>query len=150
MTHFLAVLPSAITRLLCASAVIGLTAGAFFAFRALVLARAARAAAGFSLFRRGKPGILYFTARDCATCKAAQLPALQALERHLDGGVQVIEIDALNRPDLAREWSVLSVPTTFVLDKAGRPREVNHGFASTEKLLSQLRRVRWRTLRSGS
>ena len=39
---------------------------------------------------------------------------------------------------LARDWSVLSVPTTFVLDRDGTPRQVNHGFASTEKLLGQI------------
>jgi len=66
---------------------------------------------------------------------------LSALEQRLEGRVQVIEVDALDRPDLARQWSILSVPTTFILDRDGRPREVNHGFASTEKLLRQLRLV---------
>jgi protein-disulfide isomerase-like protein with CxxC motif len=52
--------------------------------------------------------------------------------------VQVIEIDASERKDLADEWGVLSVPTTFILDKKGQPRQVNHGVTRAEKLLAQL------------
>ena len=76
------------------------------------------------------------SARD--TRKAAQKPALSELARRLPGGVQVIEIDAAGNSDMARQWSVLSVPTTFVLDRRGKPRQVNHGFASADKLLGQL------------
>jgi protein-disulfide isomerase-like protein with CxxC motif len=52
--------------------------------------------------------------------------------------VQVIEVSALDDAELAKKWSVLSVPTTFVLDRQGTPRQVNHGFASTEKLAGQI------------
>jgi protein-disulfide isomerase-like protein with CxxC motif len=58
--------------------------------------------------------------------------------RRLPGRVQVIEVDALNNAAMAREWSILGVPTTFVLDREGTPRRVNHGFASTDKLLGQI------------
>jgi len=36
---------------------------------------------------------------------------------------------------------VLSVPTTFIIDSQGRPRRVNHGVASAEKLLNQIEEV---------
>jgi thioredoxin-like negative regulator of GroEL len=81
---------------------------------------------------------VYFTTEDCVACKVAQRPALEALKERLDGRIQIIEVDALGRPDLARSWSVLSVPTTFVLDHDGRPLHVNHGVATTRKLLAQL------------
>jgi len=32
----------------------------------------------------------------------------------------------------------MSVPTTFVIDVTGKPRYVNHGIATAEKLLQQL------------
>jgi thiol-disulfide isomerase/thioredoxin len=134
-------LPEVITRLICAAAIIGFSLAAFALVKALVLARASRVSAGLSVFSPGKPGIVYFTTPDCVTCKAAQRPALRALERQLEGMVQVIEVDAIDRPDLAKQWSVLSVPTTFILDRDGKPRQVNHGFASTAKLLNQLRQV---------
>ena len=128
-------------RLVFVVAMAGACVGAFFLLRAFVLARAGKVSADLSVFKRGTPGIVYFTTPDCVTCKAAQRPALQALQNRLQGGIQVIEVDALDRADLAKRWSVLSVPTTFILDGNGTPREVNHGFASTEKLLVQLKRV---------
>ncbi len=130
-----------VLRSICSAAIVGFCVAAFFLVRTVVLARAGRVSAGLSAFKRGVPGVVYFTTPDCATCRAAQRPALQALEKRLDGRIQVIEVDAADRPDLARQWSVLSVPTTFILDGNGRPRQVNHGFASTAKLMSQLHRV---------
>ena len=130
-----------IIRLVLAAAISGLLVAGFVLVRTAVLARARRVSQGLTLFRPGVPGIVYFTTPDCVTCKSAQRPALRALEQKLAGQVQVIEVDAVDRPDLAQQWSVLSVPTTFILDREGKPRQVNHGFASAAKLLSQLQRV---------
>ncbi|HEX7549325.1 MAG TPA: thioredoxin family protein, partial [Candidatus Methylomirabilis sp.] len=105
---------------------------------ALVLSRARMKGRGLLAFTPGKPGVVFFTTPDCVTCKAAQRPALAELADRLTGNVQVIEVDALDNAALAREWSVLSVPTTFVLDRNGTPRQVNHGYASTEKLIGQI------------
>jgi len=52
--------------------------------------------------------------------------------------VQVIEVNALNQPDAADRWGVLSIPTTFVLDGRGALREVNRGVAGTDTLKQQL------------
>jgi hypothetical protein len=50
----------------------------------------------------------------------------------------VIEIDATEKPDLAKQWGVMSVPTTFVLDARGQARYINNGVARVEKLMEQL------------
>ena len=55
--------------------------------------------------------------------------------------VQIIEIDASERLDLADEWGVMSVPTTFIINKNGQPQQINHGVARAEKLLSQLKEL---------
>jgi len=125
-------------RFLLAAVLAAVLFGSYRAITAAVLARAARKARRPASFTPGTPGVLYFTTPDCVTCKAAQKPALSELARRLPGAVQVIEIDAAGDADMARQWSVLSVPTTFVLDRSGRPRQVNHGFASADKLLGQL------------
>jgi protein-disulfide isomerase-like protein with CxxC motif len=52
--------------------------------------------------------------------------------------LEVIEIDAAQRPDLAKQWGVMSVPTTFLLDARGEARYVNNGVARVEKLMEQL------------
>jgi len=125
-------------RLFLAAGLAAVLFGGYRAITAAVLSRAAREAGRPTAFTPGTPGVLYFTTPDCVTCKAAQKPALSELARRLPGGVQVIEIDAAGDTEMARRWSVLSVPTTFVLDRHGTPRQVNHGFASADKLLGQL------------
>jgi peroxiredoxin len=56
----------------------------------------------------------------------------------LDGGLQIIEIDAAQQPELATRWGVLSAPTTYVIDPHGKIKHINHGIARAEKLLSQI------------
>jgi hypothetical protein len=50
----------------------------------------------------------------------------------------VVEIDAYERPDLAKVWGVMSVPTTFLLDAHGEARYVNNGVARANKLMEQI------------
>ncbi len=91
--------------------------------------------------RPGIPAIVYFTSPACAPCITQQKPALSSLQADLGDAVQVVEVDALQHPETADRWGVLSVPTTFVLDRQGRPREVNYGVAGADKLRQQLQRV---------
>jgi len=35
----------------------------------------------------------------------------------------------------------LSVPTTYLIDRGGQPRHVNHGVASAEKLMTQIQDI---------
>ena len=85
-----------------------------------------------------KPAIVYFTTPDCVPCKTVQRPALDQVKALLGEKLQVIEIDATERPDLAKKWGVMSVPTTYVLDARGQARYVNNGLARVEKLMEQL------------
>ena len=118
--------------------IVGACIAAYFGVRAFVLWRARGQAGSLLQFIRGIPGVVLFTTPECVTCKVIQRPALAELKSRLANRVQIIEIDAAERPDLARTWSVLSVPTTFVLNAEGRPVHVNHGVASTRKLMDQL------------
>jgi thiol-disulfide isomerase/thioredoxin len=85
-----------------------------------------------------KPVIVYFTTPDCAPCKTVQRPAIQKVTTLLGENVQVVEIDATERPDLAKTWGVMSVPTTFLLDAHGEARFVNNGVTRAEKLIEQI------------
>lgn len=128
-------------RLLWTAAIIGAGLGLYRLVNARVLSRATVKASQSSLVPPGKPAILYFTTPDCAACKAVQRPALNRLAVRLGEGLQVVEVNAYERPDLAKDWGVMSVPTTFILDAQGRPRHVNHGVAPAEKLLEQLKHL---------
>ncbi len=117
---------------------------AYRVFRGWQVWRAGRVATHDPLLaalRPGVPAILYFTTPQCAPCKTQQRPAIARLLAELGDGVQVIEINALEQPDAADRWGVLSVPTTFVLDGAGRPHQVNYGVAGLDKLRQQITRL---------
>ena len=82
---------------------------------------------------RGAPYVLYFTGPNCTICHTHQEPALERLE-----DVIVDKVDAIERADLAEKFRVYTVPTTVVIDAAGRPAAVNYGYAPAEKLRKQL------------
>jgi thiol-disulfide isomerase/thioredoxin len=84
------------------------------------------------------PSILYFTGETCTICHTAQKPALRALAEGIDPGIEIREIDVADEPALARQYRVMSLPTTIVLDAAGQVSEINVGFANGEILHRQL------------
>jgi thiol-disulfide isomerase/thioredoxin len=92
-------------------------------------------------YRLGLPAILYFTAPGCAPCETVQKPVLARMAERLRGRLQILEVDASEKPRLADAWGVLAVPTTFVIDAAGRPRRVNHGPTHEHRLMAQLAEI---------
>ena len=108
------------------------------------LARASRSQNGaangiLSQLRPGVPAIIYFWSPDCAPCLTVQKPALAALQSELGkDSLQVLAVNVYEQPELAEEWGVLSLPTTFLVDTSGKPRGVNHGLAREAKLRRQL------------
>src|SRR5579859_6043441 len=84
--------------------------------------------------KTGVPTIVYFTTPDCVPCRTLQRPALDAVQESLGSGIQVIEIDSMEQPEVADRWGVFSAPTTFILDQHGKPRQVNRGVALADKI----------------
>ena len=125
-------------RFILAIGIIVLGAAAYWFVNHRLLARAKNNI--FTLFKTlpNKPVIVYFTTPDCIPCKTVQRPALDKIKTLLGENLQVIEIDASERPDLAQRWGVMSVPTTFLLDSRGEARYVNNGVARVEKLMEQV------------
>lgn len=128
-------------RLLLAVVIIGVGVAAYCAYNRLTLRRAAQHAPRDPLLANlqgGTPTVIYFTTPFCDPCRTQQQPALKQLQAELGNRVQVVKVDATEDPDAADRWGVFSAPTTFVLDKGGKPRHVNRGVASTERLKEQL------------
>jgi thiol-disulfide isomerase/thioredoxin len=127
------------TRLLWAAGIIGIGLSLYGLANRLVLARASTQIHRLEGHHPGIPTLLYFTTPTCAPCKTVQRPAIEHLKQLLGKSLQVIEVDASLQTELAAQWGVLSVPTTFILDRQGLPRHVNHGIATADKLLKQFK-----------
>ncbi len=90
-------------------------------------------------YRAGVPGVMLFTAEYCAPCKFQQRPNIQrALAQVGEERVQFIQVDVQQHPEAAQRWGVMSLPTTYILDADGQPRDVYHGVVSAERLQAQL------------
>jgi thiol-disulfide isomerase/thioredoxin len=125
-------------RLGIAAGIIFLGVSVYWLFNQRLLARAGNQVRSLLNPLPNKPTIIYFTTPDCAPCKTIQRPALDKVSNLFGDSLQVVEIDATERPDLAKTWGVMSVPTTFLLDSHGEARYVNNGVARVEKLMEQI------------
>ena len=125
-------------RLFLAIGIIIVGGAAYWLIKQRLLVRAKNNV--FTLFKTlpKKPVLVYFTTPDCAPCKTVQRPAIDHVRNLFGEKLQVVEIDAYERPDLAKVWGVFSVPTTFLLDARGEPRYVNNGVARANKLTEQI------------
>jgi hypothetical protein len=85
--------------------------------------------------------ILAFSSADCRQCHEMQIPALQRVLDARGSKVSVAEVDAPNSPDLTQHYKVLTLPSTVIMDAAGRAHAVNYGFANTQRLLDQVDEV---------
>ena len=85
--------------------------------------------------------ILAFSSADCRQCHEMQIPALQRVLDARGSNVSVAEVDAPNSPDLTQRYRVLTLPSTVIMDAAGRAHAVNYGFANTQRLLEQVDEV---------
>ena len=88
-------------------------------------------------FQQGNPALVLFSSPDCLPCRTLQKPEIAHFQRAWAGRVQLIEIDVADRPDLARAWGVMSLPTTIVLDKRGTAKHLNTGIVRRSELVRQ-------------
>jgi thioredoxin 1 len=85
------------------------------------------------------PTIVYFTTPSCGPCILQQTPILKQLQADLgEDQLRLIKIDAQAEPETAAQWGVLSVPTVFILDDAGEPRQVFNGVVGIDRLKQEL------------
>ncbi|GAB4485877.1 MAG: hypothetical protein Fur0016_10820 [Anaerolineales bacterium] len=125
-------------RLFIAAAISSLAVAAYLLLNRYTLQRASSKVSKFASYQTGLPAIVYFTTPTCAPCKTIQRPTIERLKTRYGQWFQVIEVDASQKPEIAQEWGVMTVPTTFVIDASGKPRYVNQGIATAEKLIQQL------------
>ncbi|MCA9875636.1 MAG: thioredoxin family protein [Anaerolineales bacterium] len=93
----------------------------------------------------GQPTLLYFRSEACAACPTQSRYLAQVMGSG-EGGegngrftLQQIDVDA--NPDQARQYGIMTLPTTMLLDAAGKVREINYGLTPPHKLQQQLKTI---------
>ena len=106
-----------------------------FRHQQLKKARSAANVAGDTSISDSKLRVVYFWSTQCNQCSNVQTPIIDNLARIMgEDNLSVSKYNVSESLELAKEWGVKTVPTTYVLDNNGTVQHVNNGLA-TEKLL---------------
>lgn len=130
-------------RMLVLLALAGLIGLLMVAGRVLVAARRRRALASGPLTlptsgnEAGRVHLLAFSTPQCRQCRLLQKPALEEVRARSDLA-EIVPIDALEQPELAKRYGILTVPSTVVLAADGRATAVNYGYVPAKLLLEQV------------
>jgi hypothetical protein len=82
--------------------------------------------------------ILAFSSKECVQCHRLQAPAIQRVLAARGPAVAMVEVDAPSSPELTERYRILTLPSTAILDAAGKVHAINYGFADSTKLLRQV------------
>ncbi|MFO7679754.1 MAG: thioredoxin family protein [Chloroflexota bacterium] len=121
-------------RLLILSLLILAATGAFTVFKQGHLRRINRKQTALS---DGQPTLLYFRSDTCGTCPT-QSRYLEQLLAGENGRFTLHSINVDTEPDKARQYGVMTLPTTMIIDAAGQVKEINYGLTPSHKLQKQL------------
>ena len=108
--------------------------GAFLVFKQWQLNRINQ---GTTAFAGGKPVLLYFRSDSCGTCPT-QSRYLDKLMAGENGRYTIQSINVDTEPDKAKQYGVMTLPTTMILDTSGQVKEINYGLTPSHKLEKQL------------
>jgi thioredoxin 1 len=109
------------------------------AYQGLLLRQRRRVVRG-SLDRAatGRSAVLVFTSPTCAPCKLQQLPIIDRILVDWRDKIDLEIIDVTEKPDVAAQYGVWSLPTTIVLDARRSVIAINQGVAHEYKLREQI------------
>ena len=124
-------------RLLIVAAVIGVLVAVWLVVRLYTVLVRSRLNAQARQRARGIPQLFFFTAERCAQCHS-QKRVVEALAARFGEHLHVERIDAGASPEVARQYGILTVPSTVVVDADGTIRAINYGLTSAHQLEQQL------------
>ena len=125
-----------IERIVMALAIVAL---GLLAYQGLLWLQRRRVAQGSK--REGRTGrsvLLVFTSPTCAPCKLQQLPIIDRVLVDWHDKIDFELVDVAERPEVATQYGVWSVPTTIVLDARRQVIAINQGVVFEKKLREQL------------
>jgi hypothetical protein len=98
--------------------------------------RKLRAGAHFSA--HGQASLIVVVSSRCSICPAQKRIVLKLRERYPASLLRVVTLDAEMEPAQAREFAVMTVPATLILDPDGTAVHINNGFTRFDVLARQI------------
>jgi len=127
-----------VVRSLHAAAIIAILLLATAALKWWQKRRAGHAHSGL-LPESGKAAVVYFHSPACGVCRTGQKPIIDRLLAHFGSNAwQLVMVDVSEQMDIAREWGVTTLPSTYVIGAAGEVTHVNNGLTSEQTLRRQI------------
>jgi len=85
-----------------------------------------------------EPKLLYFASAACSHCLAQEKIIGQVLKEYKSSEIMLKKYSVENHPALARQWRVITLPTTILLSDNGEVKHINNGLTSLTTLRTQL------------
>ena len=117
-------------------AVIGTSAIAAAAMKLHAYRRASAGAGGLIDVRR--PTLVYFWTPTCAACRYSQTRIIDEFAGSFERSVDVVRVNAQEKPEEARAFGIFTVPTTVVVGAGGNVHAVNTGLVDGATLSEQI------------
>lgn len=89
-------------------------------------------------YAHGQATLIVVVSSRCSICPAQKSVVLKLRERYPASLLRVATIDAELEPAQAREFAVMTVPTTLILDPDGTTAHINSGFTQFDVLARQI------------
>ena len=88
----------------------------------------------------GKTTLLCFSTKECVVCKYQQAKEVEAVRQTFPEDVlDIRKFNPLERPDLAKMFAVVNVPTSVILDGKGSLHAFNGNLAKAKELTVQIK-----------
>ena len=86
-----------------------------------------------------KPQLIYFWSTQCSQCKSIQAPIVDNLASVIGKDKLTVSKYNINEsPEQAINWGVKTVPTIYLLDRAGKIQHINNGLTTERTLIEQI------------
>ena len=85
-----------------------------------------------------RPTLVYFWTPTCAACRYSQTRIIDELAGSFERSVDVVRVNAQERPEEARAFGIFTVPTTVVVGAGGNVHAVNTGLVDGATLSEQI------------
>ena len=85
------------------------------------------------------PTIVYFSSPDCLVCKMQQEPVISQLSQKKSIILfHTKKINIKQKMDIARQWGIMTLPTTCIVNSHGTVKFINNGLVQADILNKQL------------